>query len=1150
MTAPSIPLPDPDLSLRVALTLLHFFWQGAVIAGAAAVACALLRRASSPARYAVLLGAMLVMVVSPVATFLLLGPAPGHASNGSADVQPSAPSVGSIETAGKVPQAAPASAAGPSDTRGTATEAVPPSAPAIISTPVSSTTGALARWIDPERLKPLAPWMTLAYLCGALAMTARLLLALRGGQRLRRAAEPVTEEHLLAAVRRQVRRLGLRREPLVAWCRHVAAPSVVGVLRPAILLPIALSSGMSASQVESILAHELAHVRRLDPLANVVQGLIEALLFFHPAVWFVSRRLRLERENCCDDLVLSAGGAPLDYVKSLVRAAELGLLEHSHASAGAAALAAVGRPSQLRQRIVRLLQGEPAPQLRVSPGPMVVLLLLAATLSAGAWYRIARAEAADDDRSPAASTFVGRLTDPEGRPVSNGYIGPAGSNLYKGSRTDADGVFRLSNIGPNEKHWAAFSQRSRRMALFTIPSKPPAEPVPVTLLYRNAEADGRVVDAAGTPVPGEKVTLHVTTAEGTTYSFPSFKETDEYGGYGAHFVPAGEGLKTRAVVGDGANDDPHVDATAVVSFGRVYTMEVPDLVTKQPGKAPAKPAPPRVRYSGRVVDEAGKPVAGAELQMYYPKNNMVASAGTLVTDSDGRFSRLIPADAERVDLRLSHPECLSYQFDRTKAPPPVQTLRDGSAVIVMKRGLAVRGVVNDPSGKPVSNALVMAAKSYATTAGPENEPIEDFTSPRTAKDGTFRVGGLPAGWLEFTVVADGYPPVVDRVEVKPDAPPVELKLAQGKSYAARVVDPDGKPLEGVTVYACDWRIGGEARRIPSRRDKTDAEGRFTLRGMPAEGQLEVSVGKADYLSTTYNWSAAGPEVASLTLYPKPVIRGRVVDADSGQPVKNFRAVSYWMKKPSPITFNSPADGRPDGTFELRIDRVILSKPEATPFYAEIQAKGYVPQMSPEVYAGKPYEPFVIKLEKGEPVTGIVTDADDKPLDGATVAIVAAGQVAEIEGTKFAAFSEAPRPRAKSDSSGRFELPTVRAEGRLLVLHDKGYLVVPYPGLPNDAKLTVIPWARVEGTARKDGKALHGVRVALEPGNADALFGGNVRFNLRAPTHVNGRFVFENVPSVRWRAEVEGGNSPSVELTPEPGKTQSIELGGPGAPGVG
>ena len=120
-------------------------------------------------------------------------------------------------------------------------------------------------------------------------MLARLALALQGGRRLRLAATPISEGPITELVRRQAIQLGLKTAPLVAWCGRISVPVVVGIVRPMILLPTALATGFDPSQLEALLTHELAHIRRLDPLVNLLQRLIEVVLFFHPAVWYVSR---------------------------------------------------------------------------------------------------------------------------------------------------------------------------------------------------------------------------------------------------------------------------------------------------------------------------------------------------------------------------------------------------------------------------------------------------------------------------------------------------------------------------------------------------------------------------------------------------------------------------------------------------------------------------------------------------------------------------------------------------------------------------------------------------------------------------------------------------------------------------------------------
>ena len=89
--------------------------------------------------------------------------------------------------------------------------------------------------------------------------------------------------------------------------------------RCVILLPISTLSGLSREQIEMILAHELAHIRRHDFFVNLLQATVETLLFYHPAAWWISRRIRVEREHCCDDIAVDVCGNPLQYARALTR---------------------------------------------------------------------------------------------------------------------------------------------------------------------------------------------------------------------------------------------------------------------------------------------------------------------------------------------------------------------------------------------------------------------------------------------------------------------------------------------------------------------------------------------------------------------------------------------------------------------------------------------------------------------------------------------------------------------------------------------------------------------------------------------------------------------------------------------------------------
>src|SRR5581483_7758159 len=161
------------------------------------------------------------------------------------------------------------------------------------------------------------------WLAGVLILSMRLVAGWIGVHRLttRRAhaASPDWEQ----ALRRIAGALDVRRRIRLLESAAVEVPTVVGWLRPIILLPVSTLSGLSIQQIEMILAHELGHIRRHDFIVNLMQSVVETLLFYHPAVWWISGRIRVEREHCCDDLAVGVCGDPVQYAKALTRFEEL-----------------------------------------------------------------------------------------------------------------------------------------------------------------------------------------------------------------------------------------------------------------------------------------------------------------------------------------------------------------------------------------------------------------------------------------------------------------------------------------------------------------------------------------------------------------------------------------------------------------------------------------------------------------------------------------------------------------------------------------------------------------------------------------------------------------------------------------------------------
>ena len=219
-------------------------------------------------------------------------------------------------------------------------------------------------------VEALLPWLVLAWLAGVLLLSLRAWQQWREMQACVRAAAALPQWHHRVAA--MARRLGLRHGVVVRCSKVIATPVLVGWLRPVILLPMAVVCGFPAAQIELILAHELAHVRRWDPLANLFQVMLETLHFYHPVVRWISREVRNEREICCDQLALAAtGGSPQQFAQTL---AELGELRQRH---GALLLAANG--GVLLDRVQQLVL---SPQERArTPARFVALWLGVALLA-------------------------------------------------------------------------------------------------------------------------------------------------------------------------------------------------------------------------------------------------------------------------------------------------------------------------------------------------------------------------------------------------------------------------------------------------------------------------------------------------------------------------------------------------------------------------------------------------------------------------------------------------------------------------------------------------------------------------------------------------------------------------------------------------
>ncbi len=290
-----------DFANAISAALLHFVWQGLLAAVLLFGVLAMLRTAPARLRYAVCCAALAGMMVLPVVTAIVVYRSPAAAA------APVYPALGLRDAVSAAPFPEP---------------------------------DRLSMWLAAAQAWALPIWFA-----GVFAFAVRLIWSYRQVARLQREGEPAGTP-LVDAVSRLARRMGIGRPVRVLISGHIDSPCVAGWLRPVILMPTATLLNLSVEQLEAVLAHELAHIRRQDYLVNLLQTLAETLFFYQPGVWWVSSQIRRERELCCDDVVVELCGDAVGYARALTR------LERLRVSASNLAMSSNAAP--LLHRIQRL----------------------------------------------------------------------------------------------------------------------------------------------------------------------------------------------------------------------------------------------------------------------------------------------------------------------------------------------------------------------------------------------------------------------------------------------------------------------------------------------------------------------------------------------------------------------------------------------------------------------------------------------------------------------------------------------------------------------------------------------------------------------------------------------------------------------------
>ena len=402
--------------------LLDSLWQGALMALLATLLLSALKRRSAALKHVVGMVFLVAMALLPLATLTSLL------------------SAGSVTASTGLAISAP---------QGTATlELLSPGARLIIA----------------------PTWLTWFWFAGVVVMLLRLI---GGGWMVRaldRKAFKVLPPTWLARIDALRHAMGIRREVAVRLLQGVGLPCSARVWRPVIWLPVSMLTQLTPDQIEALLAHELGHVRRLDWIWNGLQRVIEALLFYHPGVWWLSRRIRQERENACDDLAVVACG------DAIVLAEALASLERLRTPTHIFALSANG--GSLMQRVTRLLLPNTPTRLNWSvPVGLLAVLCSGALLAAQATPTMDHALA-----GPTLTAASPRNTGDSSFGINGLFLG--GWRVYKESVTPPGRVTEIysvnghpSRIDTSAREWIA-SKRATVSRILTLPAMHTLSPAP------------------------------------------------------------------------------------------------------------------------------------------------------------------------------------------------------------------------------------------------------------------------------------------------------------------------------------------------------------------------------------------------------------------------------------------------------------------------------------------------------------------------------------------------------------------------------------------------------------------------------------------------------------------------------------------------
>lgn len=1004
----------------------------------------------------------------------------------------------------------------PSDTKPTADAAAPaiqtstPATPPMDFQPTAEDTISfdLGAW---------TPALVILWLAGVSFMTVRMSVTLCSVQRFRR--EPsLPPGELLDRIVALQQRMRIRRPVKVVVSETLASPAVFGFWAPVLILPVSVATGIPIHEVEAVILHELAHVRRHDYIVELMQMLIEALLYFNPAVWWISRQIRQEREACADAAAVALTGEPVHFARILAEWAER-ISKAPSLPAPASVASFASRKHHLVDRVRRLLKPDHLPEMSLSPLAMTPLLLSGLLLLAGMYQGASVAVAlVAEALSPTQrveriakvrETFDVIPTTSTGKDVTlKGMI-----QTFDGRPVPAKTSLHAVSVVKNSTHSISLGTTSSTFE----------KNVPYGAIYVRVESEGYAPTFAGPFLPeANQPVLDVGTITLTQGFIGRVRVRSKDGKPIAHAELSGNiPMRGGYPVHTWKTDDEGLAVfTNAADGGYSFTVVAPgyqwqrfEHVQLRPGEpteltlAVAKPT------TGTVVDQNGQPLANAEIRQYARYSSGPYSGGSYVdgergrvlahTNDSGRFVLDTLADDWQYCLLVSGGGHRFLQMDVVAGQELV--LQVPEERVLRGKILGDLGRLEIEDGKPVVRC------SQTTRFGDHRSHRQSNTAPVTVAENAPDVGRFEIKdhlATEVTITAGSKSTTVDLskpveelvidLRDEPIPPATRTVVIRFEPQEPGAAAPNG------TVRCYSRSIvapKGDAFAIQDGRlelvVQTPAKLHFADQQIPGyileSSSIEVEAG-------------TGTQTETIPLLPAGGIYGSIDGETSGFDV-TVAAVFAGGSEELRSKFSLPSGVRVDESGKFFLSPLPLGGT-----FAVKAGRGQYIEISDPIplTPDRPTARIDLSMGPGVVCSGRVVDAEGRPVAGAPVMLSFKHPFTSV---RFG-------PPNETDADGMFHLSDLNPRvGQYSVLldFDKDYVAkqaeLSMTGQP--IEIQVERGQVIEGVVLDDatGRPIAGVEVLAMP---QAFGKAYRRYNAEGRTDQSGRFRFSTLPDQPMR----------------------------------